>query len=120
MSFKFNPLLKIGLDRVTTPDFILFTGTIAPAASANIKLDDDANFTGCRVCFESYFSDLSKNKSFDMNITKKDTGLTDSIYARMGSLAVTAVANISGADIILSVTNNESTAVSYKMKRMLI
>lgn len=120
MSFKFNPLIKIGLDRVNSPDFVLFAGTILPAQSANIKLDDDANFTACRLSFEIYFSDLTKNKSFDMNITKKDTGLSDSIYSRIGSLSASVVANISGPDIILSVTNNESTAVSYKMKCMLI
>lgn len=120
MSFKFNPLIKIGLDRVNDAEFTLFTGTIAPAASTDIKIDDDANFTGCRVSFELYFADLTKNKSFDMNITKRSSGLTDSVYARMGNLSASVVANISGPDIILSVTNNEATAVSYKMKRMLI
>lgn len=92
------------------------TGTI-PAGNTQ-QVFSSSNSSGERIF--CHFRNLSRtiSKQFDMTIRRHAAGLSDSIFGRDGAASINVVASLSGSDIILTVTNNESVDLIYSVKRI--
>ncbi len=99
---------------------VKFTDTI-PAMSA--KVVDTALLSSFDTLdYTMSFKDSVTNqaKNLKMNVLKDDTNISDSVYSRLGTLKVKADVNISGLNLEMNITNDESNDVLLTAVKIII
>jgi hypothetical protein len=94
----------------------LFTGTIAASTTATICTIPFVGFTSSDLVINFSGNDL--NKSFTMSIVKNGLSVDDTIFRRVGQMNLSVSAQVSGSDILVTTTNSEAFAISYRVRRI--
>ena len=119
MGFAFNPFT--GSFDVINPTWIRIAGSIGGTSSTVVDTIPLAEFGSLDYKVGIHNAAKTEGRHFNINILNLSSTLKDNIYGRVsGSLNVTVAASINGANMELTITNNELFDVDYSIGKLVL
>ena len=86
--------------------------SILAGATVNI----DSNVQGTFVAVRYFISMIggTKAKSFDLSLVDDNSQIKDTIFGKVGRMAISVNTELVGSDIILSIKNNEAFTIDVE------
>jgi hypothetical protein len=117
MGFRFNPFIgNFDIDTKGTSAAANLSGTIATTVTSDV---DSILLTDLKtVRYDIVIWTTTKSRRMNMIVTNDSSGLSDSVFAKVGS-SVSANVNavVSGLDMKLRIENNELVTLNYEINR---